>query len=111
MHDEDRRRVLKGGGALVALGLLGGVSGTAMAAMEGHMTGQKGVPSVVVPGDREGVCATCRFWGGTRRAAEDKKTVFCQSLGWCNNPDSPNYQTMTTPETGPMKTWKKWEAL
>jgi hypothetical protein len=43
--------------------------------------------------------------------SEDKKAVYAESLGWCNNADSPHYQTMRTPEAGPMKAWRKWEAL
>lgn len=111
MHDKDRRDALKTGGAMLALGVLGSLGVGSAFAQEGHMRGAKGVPSVVVSGGREKVCATCRFWGGVRRVSEDKKTVHCESLGWCNNPDSPNYQTMTTPETGPMDAWRKWEAL
>jgi anaerobic selenocysteine-containing dehydrogenase len=111
MHDKDRREALKTGGALLALGMLGGVSALPAFAQEGHMKGAKRVPAVVVSASREKVCATCRFWGGIRRASEDKKIVNCESLGWCNNPDSPNYQTMTTPETGPMDAWRKWEAI
>jgi hypothetical protein len=32
-------------------------------------------------------------------------------LGWCNNPQSPNYQKTTGPEHGPMGVWKKWELM
>ncbi len=112
MHDENRRNLLKKSGAILAAGALGGLGMSAGASEhKGHMKGNKGVPAVVVGADKEGLCATCRFWGGIRRASEDKKTVYCESLGWCNNPESHNYQTMTTPVTGPMKVWQKWEAL
>jgi hypothetical protein len=112
MHNENRRKALKRGGVILAGGMLGCVGVNAIAAKhEGDMKGAKGVPAVVVGADREGICATCRFWGGIRRASEDKKTVNSESLGWCNNPDSHNYQKMTTPVTGPMKSWRKWEAL
>ena len=36
-------------------------------------------------GDTKGQCGTCAFWGGKRRVSADRKTVFVQSLGWCNN--------------------------
>lgn len=112
MHDENRRKLLKQGGLMMTAGVLGGVGFMAKAGehME-HQHGTKGVPAVLVSANRQGVCATCRFWGGIRRATEDKQTVYCESLGWCNNPSSHNYQTMTTPETGPMDSWRKWEAL
>jgi hypothetical protein len=65
----------------------------------------------VIDASKEGICGTCRFWGGIRRVSEDKKAVYAESLGWCNNVDSPHFQTMRTPEAGPMKAWRKWEAL
>jgi anaerobic selenocysteine-containing dehydrogenase len=112
MRDENRRNLLKSGGAMLAAGVLGGVGVNAMASEhEGRMEGKKGVHAVVVDAGEQGICATCRFWGGIRRVSEDKKTVYCESIGWCNNPDSHNYQAMTTPVTGPMKSWQKWEAL
>ena len=59
----------------------------------------------------EGKCATCNFWGGIRKLSADGKSITTQSLGWCNNPKSHNYQKMTPPDLGPMKAWKKWGAL
>ena len=59
----------------------------------------------------EGKCATCRYWGGVRKLSKDGETVISQSLGYCNNPESHNYHKTTTPETGPMKKWKKWEVI
>jgi hypothetical protein len=56
-------------------------------------------------------CGTCEFWGGPRRISSDGKTITVTGLGWCNNPNSPNYQKMTTPDHGPMDTWRKWGAL
>ncbi len=58
-----------------------------------------------------GVCATCKFWGGVRRVSPDKQIVHSESLGWCNNSASPNFQKKTTPISGPMKMWQKWDAL
>ena len=40
--------------------------------------------------------------------------VIAQSMGWCNNPDSPNYQKLKTADPDEMKkpgVWKKWPAL
>lgn len=56
-------------------------------------------------------CGTCEFWGGPRRVAESGKTITITGLGWCNNPASPNYQKQTSPDHGPMSTWKKWQVL
>jgi hypothetical protein len=118
MHENNRRGFLKNSGAVLATGVFGSFGLNAIAAEHephsehgGQMKSQKGVNAFVVSAKEEGICGTCRFWGGIRRASEDKKKVFCESLGWCNNPDSHHYQTMTTPATGPMKSWKKWEAL
>jgi hypothetical protein len=56
-------------------------------------------------------CGTCEFWGGPRRLSEDKKSLIISGLGWCNNPASSNYQKLTTPDHGPMGTWRKWSVL
>jgi anaerobic selenocysteine-containing dehydrogenase len=113
MHDETRRNLLRHSGSLMTVGMLGAFAATAQAADEhsAHKPGPKGVAAVVVNASTEKICATCRFWGGTRRVTEDKKSVHCESLGWCNNTASPNYQHMTTPTMGPMEGWRKWEAL
>ncbi len=67
--------------------------------------------SIDTPAGTVGLCATCKFWGGMRRVSSDKKTVHSESLGWCNNSASPNFQKTTTPISGPMPMWQKWEAL
>jgi hypothetical protein len=56
-------------------------------------------------------CGTCEFWGGPRRLAQDGTTITITGLGWCNNPQSQNYQKMTSPEHGPMAVWKKWPLI
>ena len=114
MKDEQRRNFLKNGGLVLASGMLGGVGIAANAAdMEhgGSLKSMKGVDSFVVDASEKGICATCEYWGGVRRTTEDKKSVYCESLGWCNNSKSRHYQTKTTPATGPMKSWKKWEGI
>lgn len=118
MQNADRRNFLKVSGAVLATGAVGGGLGTAHADKhEGHMEdgGQlksaKGADAFTVKAQEKGICATCQYWGGIRRVSEDKSTVYCESLGWCNNPKSHHYQSKTTPATGPMDSWKKWEAL
>ena len=103
----DRRSLIQRTGTLIIAGIVGGVASKA-SAMEG-ITPAKDHIKVSV--DTKGACATCDYWGGMRRVSEDGKAVLSQSLGWCNNSKSPNFQKMTTPETGPMKVWKKWCAL
>lgn len=61
--------------------------------------------------DTEGRCVTCEFWGGIRRVSKDGKSVMVESLGYCSNPESANYQNTTTPMNGPMKAWRRWQAL
>lgn len=58
-------------------------------------------------------CATCRFWGGMRKISDDKKQVVAVSLGWCNNPASPMYRSMTPADHEMTKAgvWVKWGAL
>ena len=111
-HQETRRKLLAGGSVACAMGLVGGLGARANAAEQDvHPGGTKGVAAVVIDASREGICATCRFWGGTRRVAEDRKSVHAESLGWYKNRESPMFQTMRTPESGPMTHWRKWEAL
>lgn len=109
-----RRQFVASTAVACALGPLAFDKGKANAGEhEGHHDGgaTKGQSGVPVAGHREGICATCRYWGGQRRLSEDRKTVMAESLGWCNNVDSPHFQTMRSPEAGPMKAWRKWEAL
>lgn len=65
----------------------------------------------LTPVEVTGRCATCAYWGGMRRVSEDGKAVVSETLGWCNNPRSHHFRRITTPETGPMESWKRWEAL
>ena len=75
------------------------------------MMGQGGADGYVMPSSVAQRCATCEFWGGPRRLAQDGKTITVTGLGWCNNPQSPDYQKMTSPEHGPMTVWKKWQLI
>jgi len=109
---EARRRLLASGG-LAAIGTaLVGLSHGANAQGQGiDPSGGKGIAGVAIAADRAGICATCQFWGGMRRVAEDGKSVLAESLGWCNNRASPSFQMMRSPEAGPMQAWRKWDAL
>jgi hypothetical protein len=109
---ESRRRLLRTSGLAVASGALLGISPNARAADPGSAAGAvPGVAAVVIGTEREGICATCQYWGGLRRVAVDGKSVLAESLGWCNNRASPSFQMMRSPEAGPMKAWRKWDAL
>lgn len=102
MKQTNRRQFLGKTGKLMAFAALGsGVVATAAGAgLRYEMSSTT-----------EGKCATCSYWGGIRKLSKDGKTVISQSLGYCNNPESHNYRKTTTPETGPMKKWKKWEVI
>ncbi|HKV54494.1 MAG TPA: hypothetical protein VJN94_07600 [Candidatus Binataceae bacterium] len=75
------------------------------------MMGEGGVEGYIMNTSVTNHCGTCEYWGGPRRLSADGKTLTISGLGWCNNPDSPNYRKQTTPDHGPMSTWCKWRAL
>lgn len=107
-----RRQLLTSGCVAVAGAALLGFTGAATAESEpadGEPT--KGKRAVIVEASREGICATCAYWGGLRRITQDGKSVLAESLGWCNNRESPSFLDMRSPEAGPMKAWRKWDAL
>lgn len=98
----ERREFVRRTGQLMVGGLLGGGMITqASAAQRGFS----------MSSSTEGQCISCKYWGGVRRISEDGKTITAESLGWCNNPNSMQYQKMTPPDFGPMKKWVKWGAL
>lgn len=72
---------------------------------------RRGADAFAVPATSENLCATCVFWGGQRRVSRDGDEVHVKTLGYCNNPKSPNFRKMTSPNTGPMSAWVKWPAL
>ncbi len=75
------------------------------------MLGKGGSDGYIMDSETTQRCGTCVFWGGPRRVGQDGKTITVMGLGWCNNPQSPNYQKMTSPDHGPMSHWRKWPAI
>lgn len=118
MNSKQRRSFLKTGGGAVAAFALATVAGRAGAAQhtgkmaDGEKGGEKAVrdrEAFVVKASEEGVCATCTYWGAIRKVSGDSQTIECESTGWCNNRKSRYFGMRTTPRTGPMASWKKWE--
>jgi hypothetical protein len=112
--DKDRRNLLLTGGSLAAGALLAGSLPVAQAAAEeathAHAPSADGEP---LDAGAQNQCGTCQFWGGMRKISADHKSVFAQSLGWCNNPKSPNYGKLTNAhhEMTDPGIWTKWPAL
>lgn len=112
MHDHIRRGLLQRGGILLAAGLIGSAGTRALAGEHDSKTRDRDcVQSLGISAERDKICATCRYWGGMRKTSTDRKTVSCETIGWCNNSESYNYHMVTAPENGPLDCWKKWEAL
>jgi hypothetical protein len=111
MVDETRRGFLADSGKLIAATALGGVSGAALGEEMSHHGGSG--DGLSVSAEAEKTCATCRFWGGMRRVSDDKTQVVTQSMGWCNNPDSPNHTKLTAADHEMLKPgiWEKWSVL
>jgi hypothetical protein len=108
-----RRAFLVKSAALVAGSVLGSTVLRSIARGQDNMgaMGHGEAGGYVMPTGIDRHCGTCEFWGGPRRISSDGKTITFSGLGWCNNPKSPNYQKMTTPDHGPMDTWRKWGPL
>jgi hypothetical protein len=112
--NEDRRKLLITGG-LTAGALVASALPVAPAVAEEAMD-MHAAPSAdgeALSAATEDRCGTCQFWGGMRKISSDHKSVFAQSLGWCNNPKSPNYQKLTnaTHQMTNAGIWTKWPAL
>ena len=108
---KSRRHFLVSSGKLIAgtAALGGGMSAYAMDEHHHHGAGD----GMTTDASSKHRCATCQYWGGMRKLSKDKKQVVTQSMGWCNNPESPNYQKLTTADHEMKKAgiWMKWEIL
>ena len=111
-NEERRAFLIKTGTALAGTVLaMRAIPSTFAAEHEMAMTGEGGADGYVIQSNLAQRCATCEFWGGPRRLARDGKSITVTGLGWCNNPNSENYQKITSPEHGPMAVWKKWQVI
>jgi hypothetical protein len=111
MSSKNRRTFLTDSGKLVAGAIaLGSISAQTVAAEHEHGGDGDGH---AIDSSAENTCATCQFWGGMRKVSGDKSEVVAQSMGWCNNPESPNHTKLTAPDHQMKKTgiWKRWAAL
>jgi hypothetical protein len=111
MNEHTRRRFISRSGTLIATTAAVGFSKAAVSEEHSHhvATGD----GLIVSTSLEKTCATCRYWGGMRRLAKDKSEITTQSMGWCNNPDSPNYTKLTQADHQMKKPgiWEKWSVL
>ena len=111
MGSKSRRQFLITSGKFLvdttALGSLTAYAGEH--AHHGHSSGN----GIEISASQKNTCATCQYWGGMRKVSKDRKLVTAQSMGWCNNPDSPNHQKLTGADHKMQKPgiWKKWAAL
>lgn len=111
MSENSKREFLAASVSLVA-GSLALSSTSLLASSHEHKHGEFD-DGLEIKASTKDTCATCQYWGGMRKASKDKKMVTAQSMGWCNNPDSMNYQALTPADHKMTKTgvWKKWGAL
>ena len=110
MSTESRRKFLAASGKLfVGAATFGSAAAYAARGHQSHGSGE----GLAVDAGKRDICINCEFWGGMRKVSGDRKEVFAQSMGWCNNPDSPNYQKLTSADHQMKKPgiWKKWAAL
>ena len=99
----DRRKfILRSSQVLAGTALTGGAV-TASTKTDGEY--------FVLDSAAENFCGTCQHWGGRRRISVDGKSIEFDSLGWCNNPKSPNYRKTTGPKGGMQMVWEKWSEI
>jgi hypothetical protein len=110
MNDETRRNFLGTSGKLF-LGFAALGSLTSHAADQHHE--DDAGHGLVVDATLQNRCATCQYWGGMRKISNGNKQVIAQSMGWCNNPESPNYEKLTAADHHMKKPgiWEKWAIL
>jgi hypothetical protein len=107
---ENRRGFLANSGKLLVSTItLGSIAAYAAEEHEDSGSGD----GLAIDASSEDTCATCQYWGGMRKISDDKHEVIAQSMGWCNNPDSPNHQKLTAADHEMKKPgiWKKWPAI
>jgi anaerobic selenocysteine-containing dehydrogenase len=111
MPNKTRRDFLTNSAKFIA-GSAALAAGGVIAASHEHDHGAAG-EGMAVDAAAKDTCGTCQYWGGMRKISKDKKQVTAQSMGWCNNPDSMNYQKLTTADHMMKKPgiWKKWTAI
>ena len=112
MSDRDRRDFLCG-----SVKLLIGASALASTAVvasshDGPMDHGSG-HGLEIDASAKDTCATCQYWGGMRKLSDARDIVVAQSMGWCNNPDSMNFQKLTTADHNMQRTgvWRKWDII
>lgn len=116
MNKQSRRVFMEQGGKLVLGAILGGHVLAAHASdhseheHDNHGSDDSASKVATITATEE-LCASCEYWGGVRQIVADGKQVTGHGKGWCNNPNSHNYQKMTKPDAGPMPAWKRWAAL
>jgi len=112
MFDDSRRRfIFSSSKLLVCTATLTSISANA-GTHKHHVYGDES-DGITIASSLTHSCGTCEFWGGMRIVSKDKKTITAQSMGWCNNPDSINYQKLTSVDHVMKQTgvWKKWPVL
>ena len=111
MSDQTRRGFIAGSAAMLATTSVVGLAGSAVGAEHAHHAGSG--DGLSVSAAAKNLCGTCRFWGGMRKVSGDGTEVTAQSMGWCNNPDSPNHQKLTAADHQMQKPgiWQKWSVL
>ena len=112
MSDQNRRDFL-GASAKLLIGA-SALASTGVLASKGddHMNHGSG-DGLEIDASAKDTCGTCQYWGGMRKLSDGKDQVVAQTMGWCNNPDSMNFQKLTTADHKMMKTgiWKKWDLI
>jgi hypothetical protein len=112
MSDQNRRNFL-GASAKLLIGASALASTSVLASKHGGHKGHGSGHGLEIDASTKDTCATCQYWGGMRKLSDAKDKVVAQSMGWCNNPDSMNFQKLTTADHEMKKTgiWRKWDII
>ena len=107
--DSRRQFLLTSGKLLIGASAVGSLTANAAGQHHHHGSGD----GMKISASKKDTCATCQYWGGMRKLSDDKSMVVTQSMGWCNNPDSPNHNKLTTADHNMKKPgiWKKWPVI